>query len=421
MKQAARGATGGAAARRFRSFLIVAEVALAMTLLVGAGLMIRSFARLMAVETGFDPTGVITMRLSLPPSKYRDLVRWTTFHDDLVRRVSAIPGVEAAGVNSAVPLEGGGSEAGVVVEGHPMIPGKADAATLFQASSPDYLRAMRIHLLRGRYFTDRDTRDAPRVVIVDESLVRKLFGGAEPIGKRISFEFHGVGHGDPNPTVVWREIVGVVAHVRHYGIASEPPYGQLYAPFDQPPLYFEERRPTMALVARTSLAADPLVAAIRREVSALDPDVPVYAVQTMSAYLAQNTEQPRLSVVLLGGLAALALLLAMIGIYGVVSYNVTQRTQEIGVRMALGATRRDVLRMIVRHAGTLVGAGVIVGVLASLALGSVMRSLLFQVSPRDPLTMAAIAASLTVVAVVASVVPARRATRVDPVEALRAD
>jgi putative ABC transport system permease protein len=401
--------------------LIVAEVALALTLLVGAGLVIRSFARLTAVETGFDPAGVITMRLSLPAAKYRDLAAWTAFHDDLVRRVSAIPGVEAAGVNSAVPLEGGGSEAGVFVEGHPLVPGKADAATLFQASSPDYLRAMRIRLLAGRYFTDRDTRDAPRVAIVDESLVRKLFGNADPIGKRISFEFHGGGHGDPNPTVVWREIVGVVAHVHHYGIASEPPYVQLYTPFDQPPVYYEQRHPTMALVARAAMAPDALVAAIRREVSSLDPDVPIYGVQKMTTYLAQNTEQPRLSVVLLGGLGALALLLAVIGIYGVVSYDVTQRTPEIGLRMALGATRRDVVRMVVGHAGALVGAGVVVGILASLALGSVMRTLLFQISPRDPLTMGAIAALLAVVAVLASVVPARRATRIDPLDALRAD
>jgi putative ABC transport system permease protein len=421
IRQSARGATSGATARRFRSALIVGEVALALMLLVGAGLMIRSFARLMAVDTGFEPDGVVTMRLSVPASKYRDLARWTAFHDDLVRRVAAIPGVAAASVNSAVPLEGGGAEAGVFVEGRPAVPGKADAASLFQTSSPDYFRAMGIRLVRGRYFTDRDTSASAKVVIVDESLVRRLFPEADPIGRRISFESHGGSHGDADRAMIWREIVGVVAHVRHYGIAAEPPYVQIYTPFEQLPIYYEQRRPTMALVARTSLSPEALTAAIRREVASLDADIPVFGVQTMTTYLRQNTEQPRLSVVLLGGLGALALVLAVIGIYGVVSYSVTQRTQEFGVRMALGATGRDVLRMVVGQVSALIGAGIAIGVGASLALGSVMQGLLFQVSPRDPWTMTAIAAILAAVAIVASLLPARRATRVDPLVALRAE
>jgi putative ABC transport system permease protein len=421
MKQATRGTGTGAAARRFRSALIVAEVALALTLLVSAGLTIRSFARLVAVDTGFDPEGVVTMRVSLAAAKYRDLARWTTFHLELVRRVSAIPGVSAAGVNSAVPLEGGGAEAGVFAEGHPVGRGNADAGALFQACSPDYLRAMRIPLLRGRYFTDHDTRDGPRVVIVDESLVRKLFADTDPIGRRIAFETHGTGHDDPSPTVIWREIVGVVSHVRHYGIASEPPYVQLYTPVAQLPVYFEDRRPSMALIVRTTLAPDTLVAAIRREVGGMDQDIPVYGVQTMATYLAQSTEQPRLSAVMLGGLGALALLLATIGVYGVVSYTVTQRTREIGVRMALGATRRDVLRMVVAQVAALVAAGVVTGLAASMVLGSAVRTLLYQVSPHDPLTLGAVAALLAAVAIVAGVIPAWRATRVDPLVALRAE
>jgi putative ABC transport system permease protein len=419
IRQSGRGVTSGAGARRFRAGLIVAEVALALVLLVGAGLMIRSFARLMAVDTGFDPAGVITMRLSLPASKYGELERWTVFHDDLVRRVSAIPGVAAAGVNSAIPLEGGGAEAGVFVEGRPIVRGRGDR-TLFQTSSPDYLRAMGIRLLRGRYFTERDTRTSAPVVIVDESLVRKLFPGEEPIGRRISFESHGGGQGLPE-TIIWREIVGVVAHVRHYGVASEPPFVQLYTPFAQLPVYYEQRRPTMALLVRTSLAPEALGAAIRNEVARLDADIPIYGLQTMNTYLRQNTEQPRLSVVLLGGLGVLALVLAILGIYGVVSYSVTQRTQEFGVRMALGASPRHVLRMVIGQAGALIGAGVAIGIGVSLALGSVLRKMLFEMSPRDPATMTAVAALLAAVALVASVVPARRATRVDPLVALRAE
>jgi putative ABC transport system permease protein len=389
-------------------------------LLVGAGLMIRSFARLRAVDTGFDPRGVVTLRLAVPAAKYRELDRWTQFHEEVIRRVSALPGVAAAGVNSAVPLEGGAAEAGVFVEGHPLVPGKADAATMFQASSPDYLPAMGIRLVRGRYFTAQDSAAAPPVIIVDESLVRKLFPGTDPLGKRISFESHGGAHGE-SLSVTWREIVGVVAHVRHYGIASEPPYVQVYTPFEQLPVYVRDRHPAMALVARTTMAPEALAAAIRREVSAVDPDVPIYAVQTMTTYLAQNTEGPRLSMLLLGGLGALALVLALIGIYGVVSYSVAQRTREIGVRMALGASRGSVLRMIVRQAAVLIAVGVAIGVAGALAVGSLLRTLLFQVSPRDPQTLAAIAATLAAVALVASVVPARRATRVDPLTALRAE
>ena len=418
LKQTGRGG-GMAPSRRFRSALVVVEVAMALVLLVGAGLMIRSFARLMAIEPGFDPDGVVTMRLTLPPSKYTEQERWTAFYDELVRRVSGIPGVTAAGLNSALPLEGGGSESGVVVEGRPLPPpGTQGDMCLFQASTPDYFRAMGIRLVRGRPFSEHDRRGSTPVAIVDESLVTRLFPGEDPLGRRIAFEFRG---DRQNPNPIWREIVGVVSHVRHYGIASEPPFVQVYTPFDQLPLWFEQRRPSMALFARTPLATEALAAAIRREVGAIDRDIPIYNVQPMNTYLAQSTEQPRLSVMLLGGLGGLALLLAMIGIYGVVSYSVAQRTQEIGVRMALGATRRNVLGMVAVQAMALIAVGLIIGVGAALALGSLMQSMLFEVSPRDPATLAAIVAVLAVVAMVASLVPARRATRVDPIVALRTE
>jgi putative ABC transport system permease protein len=419
LQRAGRG-SGFARTRRFRSGLVVAEVALALVLLVGAGLMIRSFARLMAIDPGFDPGNVVTMRLTLPAAKYRELDRWIAFHDDLVHRVGAVAGVTAAGLNSALPLQGGGAEAGVLVEGRPLPPPESPGPTaLFQASSADYLRAMGVRLVRGRFLTDADTATAAPVVVVDESLVRRLFPDEDPIGRRIAFEFRGPSRDDPDP--VWREIVGVAGHVRHYDLATEPPFVQLYVPFAQLPIYFHNRRPSMALVVRTALPAETLTGAVRRELAAIDADIPLYAVQPMADYLSQATEQPRLSVVLLTGLGALALVLAVIGIYGVVSYSVAQRTQEIGVRVALGATRRDVYRMVVGEAGALIAAGLVVGVGASLALGSMIRSLLFEVSHRDPATVATIAALLALVALVASLVPARRATRVDPLVALRAE
>jgi putative ABC transport system permease protein len=333
--------------------------------------------------------------------------------------VSSIPGVAAAGLNSAVPLEGGGAESPVAAEGQPLPSRNAPAIMcLFQASTPDYLKAMGIPLIKGRSFTDRDTAGATPVAIVDESLVQKLFPRDEPIGKRIAFEFRGT---PANPNPIWREVVGVVRHVRHYGIASEPPFVQLYTPMDQLPYWFEDRRPSMALALRTTLAPEAVTATVRRELAQIDRDIPIYNVRTMKTYMAQDIEQPRLSLVLLSGLGGIALLLALIGIYGVVSYSVAQRTQEIGVRMALGATRKSVFHLVVGHTMALVAAGIVLGVAGGLALGSVMRTLLYQVSARDPWTFAAIAALLAVVGLAASIVPARRATRVDPLVALRTE
>ncbi len=408
-----------APSRRFRSALVIAEIALALVLLVGAGLMIRSFARLMAVDPGFDAQNVVTMRITLPASQYREQSHWLAFHDELLRRISAIPGVTAVGLNSALPLEGGGSEAPIIAEGQSLPePGKPGTMCLFQASSPDYLAAMGIALVKGRFFTANDVAGTTSVAIVDETLVRRVFGTEEPLGKRIAFEFGG---DHDHSTPIWREIVGVVRHVRHYGLASEPPFVQVYAPMKQLPMWFQQRRPSMAVAARTSLPAESLTPSVRKEVSAIDRDIPIYGVQTMKQYVDQNTEEPRLSVVLLIGFGGLALLLALMGIYGIVAYSVTERTQEIGIRMALGATRRSVLQLVLGQAIVLIGAGVALGLMASLALSSIMRSLLYQVSERDPSTFIAIALTLASVGLLASVLPARRATRVDPVVALRAE
>ena len=416
LSQSARG-SALAPSRRLRSTLVVVEVALALTLLVGAGLMIRSFTKLMSIETGFDAERVVTMRMTLPPAKYGELPAWIAFHENLVQRVAAVPGVTAVGLNSAIPLGGGGSESGVVVEGRPT-PGPGDQRTvcLFQASTNDYLRAMGIPLVKGRSFNEHDTASGAKVAIIDETFVSRLFPGEDPIGKRIAFEFRG----DQNtPDPIWREVVGVVRHVRHYGVATGPPFVQVYTPLAQLPIWYEQRRPAMALVARTAIAPETLTASVRREVAAIDPDIPLFGVQTMERYLAQNTEQPRLSVLMLGGLGALALVLAVIGIYGVVSYSVAQRTQEIGVRVALGATRRDVMRLVVGQAMAPVIVGVTLGVGAALALASLVRSMLFQVSERDPSTFVVVAVALAAVGLVASIVPALRATRVDPIVALR--
>jgi putative ABC transport system permease protein len=416
LKESVRG-SAGAAARRFRSALVVAEVALALMLLVGAGLMIRSFARLMAVDPGFTPERVVTMRLTLPDAKYPTIGGWTSFHQELIRRVTALPAVEAAGVNSSVPLEGGGNESSVMKEGDPPpSPDRPPTMTLFQTISPDYFAAMGIQLLKGRVFTDRDAGESTLVAVVDESLVRKLFPNDDPIGKRFSFESRG--HG-PDAQPIWREIIGVVRHVRHYGIAGEPPFGQVYTPFTQLPVYMQDRRPGMALMVRTRLEPQAVAASIRREVAAIDRDIPLWGVQTMDTYLAQNTEQPRLSMMLLTGFGALALVLSIVGIYGVLSYTVSQRTQEIGIRMALGASRRDVMRLVVGQGMVLTAIGIALGLALSYAASRWLTAMLFQVSPHDPPTFAIIAALLALVAFAATCVPGLRATRVSPIEALR--
>ena len=288
LKEAGRGSRVGGG--RMRSALVVGEVALSLVLLIGAGLTIRSFAALTAIDLGFDPSRVVTMRVSLPNARYPELARWQAFHREVLRRTAALPSVEAVGLNSSTPLEGGGSESEVRYEGQPppRSPKEEGTMCLFQAATPDYFRAMGISVVRGRAFTGSDTGDTTPVAVVEEALVQKFFPGADPIGKRIAFEISG-GHG-PGGQPIWREVVGVVRHVRHYGLVREPANLQVYAPLEQLPIYFRVRRPAMTLFARTPLAPEQLAASIRQVVSAIDRDVPIFSVQTMDGYVAQSTE-----------------------------------------------------------------------------------------------------------------------------------
>jgi putative ABC transport system permease protein len=329
--------------------------------------------------------------------------------------------MDAVALNSAVPLGGLGSESEVRYEGQPAPTSSHEEATttLFQAVTPDYFRAMGIPLRRGRSFDNRDSTDAARVAIVEEGLAQKFFPNADPIGKRIAFEFSGAHGADAQP--LWREIVGVVGHVRHYGLVREPANLQVYAPLEQLPIWFRDRRPTMTLFARTALAPPQVIASVRQAVSAIDKDVPVFGLQTMEQYVDQSTEQSRLSMTVLAMFAGLALVLSTLGIYGVLSYLVGRRTREIGIRLALGATRGSVLRLIVGHGMMLTITGIAIGLAAALALSRFLDSLLYGVSPHDPATFTAIAGLIAVVALAASYVPARRATLVNPIDTLRSE
>jgi putative ABC transport system permease protein len=416
LKEGGRGSR--AAGRHMRSALVVGEVALAVVLLVGAGLTIRSFAKLTAIDPGFDRSRVVTMRVSLPTARYPQVERWIAFHRELLRRAAVIPAVDAVGLNSSVPLEGGGNESEVRYEGQPPPRSIHEEATscLFQATSPDYFRAMGIAVVRGRPFSDRDTAETPPVAVVEEALVRAFFPDADPIGKRIAFEF--TTHG-PDIQPIWREVVGVVRHVRHYGLVREPENFQVYVPLEQLPIWFRDRRPTMTLFVRTPLEPALLAASIRQAVSGIDRDIPVFGIRPMTEYVEQQTEQSRLNTTLLGVFGALALMLASVGIYGVLSYLVGLRTHEIGVRLALGATRGDVMRLVLGHGMALTIAGVAIGLLAAWAVTRLLGGLIFGISPHDPATYAAMVAILAGVALLASYLPSRRAMRVDPLVTLR--
>jgi putative ABC transport system permease protein len=409
------GRTPGLGGRnRLLSTLVVGEVALALVLLNGAGLMIKSFSQLGTVDPGFRPDHVVTMRIALPDSEYTDTEAWYSFFRQLLRRVEALPGVVSVAVNNGIPLASGGTESGAVPDSRPVELG-AFASTLYQAVSEDYFVTNGIPLLRGRTFTEQDVETAPLVAIVDETMAEEFWPGEDPIGRRVAFEFEG---NQDTPEPIWREVVGVVGHVRHYDLKS-PSRVEVYAPYTQPPIWFDNRRPPLAVFAKTEGDPTGLVAAIEREVRALDANVPIYDVQTMDDVIFREVGTDRLLSGVLMTFAAVALLLAAIGIYGVMAYSVSQRTHEIGVRMALGAQLGDVVTLVLGRAMVLTAVGLTVGLGVSLLLSKTLTAVLYQVSTTDPETFMVTPLVLAAVAFAASYLPARRAARVDPVVALR--
>jgi putative ABC transport system permease protein len=405
------GRTGtGAGHRRLRSALVIIEIALALVLLVGAGLLIQTFLRLRALDIGVDTENVLTARTLLPRSKYGELPKRAAFYQQVLERVRALPGVVSAGYTTAVPLTWKGGTSSFTVEGREQGPVK-DALT--RQVSPGYMETMGIRLRRGRFFDDRDGAQSQPVSIINETMAHQFWPGGNALGKRFKF-------GLPDSQTPWVTVVGVVGDVKEMGLQA-PAKPEMFFPYQQPPNPFWFWNAPRDLTVRTS--GDPLsvAAAVRQAVWSVDRNQPVSNIRTMGHVLAEEVAQRRIGMMLLAAFAALALLLASLGIYGVLSYAVAQRTQEIGIRMALGADRKDVLRMVVTDGIRLATAGIAIGLGVSFALTRLMAGLLFGISASDPRTLGAVTLLLIAVALIACYVPARRAAKVDPMIALRCE
>jgi putative ABC transport system permease protein len=404
LKEGGKTSAEGASGRRLRSGLAASEVALALVLLIGSGLMLKSFTRLQRVAPGFDTERLLTMELALPRPKYKPGHRIISFTSDLLEKVSALPGVQGAATSFTVPLSGEAPTSTFAVEGRPAEPSGQVDNTQFQVVSPSFFQTMGIPLLRGRRFDSQDRSDSAGVVVINEAMAERFWPGQDPIGKRVTLKDFGSGD--------WLSVIGVVGSV-HYERLNLQPNLQMYLVYTQTPWK------DLALLVRTT--ADPMrtVASVRDKVREVDAELPVYNVRTMNDVVADSLARPRFNTQLISILTAVALTLTVIGVYGVISYSVTQRTQEIGLRMALGAQTPRILGMVIAQGLKLALLGIAIGLLAALLITRLMTSLLYGVSAKDPLIFLATPVLLVGVVLAACYVPARRAAKVDPMIALR--
>jgi putative ABC transport system permease protein len=405
LKEGGRTGSEGARRNRIRGVLVVGELAIAVVLLVGAGLLIQSLWRLRNVSPGFDSQNLLTFVVGIPEVKY-PTDKQEQFYRELVRRIESLPGVHSASSIIPLPLNGDAFVISFETEGRPVEKGNQPSADFF-AIEEGYFKTLGVSMLKGREFTERDNKTAPPVIIVNQAFAKKFFPGEEPIGKRIK---PGISTNSDKP--VMREIVGVVSDVRNRNLSSDVRAGY-FIPAPQMP--FNQ----MTLIVRTGNDPHSLITAVQNEVHAMDQEVPVFNIKTMEEYISATVATPRFNTTLLVIFAAVALVLTIVGLYGVMSYSVAQRTNEIGIRMALGAQTSDVLRLIVSQGFKLVLIGLGIGLIGAFALTRVIASLLFGVTTKDPLTFAAVAVLLALVALLACYIPARRATRLDPLHALR--
>jgi putative ABC transport system permease protein len=402
LKEGGRAGTAGRARQRLRGALVAGEFALALVLLVGAGLSIRSLSRLAQVDPGFQPRGVMSGILSLPASRYKEDGMKLSFYRAVLEKLSSLPAVESAAAVMPLPFSGSNWSASFGIEGRQQLPGDPGPHGDVRIVSPRYFATLGIPILAGRAFTDQDREGSDPVAMIDTSLARQYWPNENPLGKRIR-------RGTRRP---WATIVGVVGHVRHSELSSDSK-GVYYFPA------FQQALPFSALIIKSSSPSDTLAAAMRRVVSEVDPSQPVHDLKSMDIRVAESLGTRRFAVTLLGFFAVLAVVLAAIGIYGVISYSVTQRTQELGIRMALGAKRWQIFQLVLGQGMMLTSAGVLAGLLVSAYLVKWLSSQLFEVSRFDPLTFGVMAIILAIVAILACYIPALRATRVDPLEALR--
>jgi putative ABC transport system permease protein len=402
LKEGKRGSTGSVAGKRTRNVLVAAEVALSLVLLIGAGLMIKSLVRLQQVSLGFNPDNLLTAYLTLSPSKYAEDRQQVAFFQDALQRLQSLPGVQSVAATTALPLTVSLSGSDFRIEGHPEPEKGQEMIINTSGVSPDYFRTLGIPILKGREFSDRDRSGAPMAAIINNDLARIYFGNEDPIGKRISF--------DDRQT--WISIVGVTGDVKRFGLDSNAK-PEVFLPYLQSP------SSSMSFVIRSSADPSALTAAVKAQIQMIDRDLPLDEATTMKQLLSESNSGRRFNMLLLSVFAAVALLLAVVGIYGVMSYTVAQRTHEIGIRVAIGAQASDVFRMVISHGMMLVLIGIVVGLLGAFGLTRLMTTMLFGVEATDPTTFIAITTLLAVVAFVACYIPGRRATKVDPLVALR--
>jgi putative ABC transport system permease protein len=406
VKESGRGTAGSARNSRLRHALIIAEVALSVVLLAGAGLLFRSFLRLQAVNVGFTPQQLLTARMVPSGPEFKMVADYVKFYDQVLARVRAIPGVQQAGLINVLPLRKGPT-VGFRIEGRPILPADKWVPTNFRSVSPGYFQAMNIPILQGRAFTEQDDGNARAMVMINQALAERDFPGENAVGKRLTLK-NTTQNGQP----VWFEIIGVTANVRSTELREEAP-PDFYFTTEQSPL------DQMTLVIRSTQEPGSLAPSLRQAVAEINKSVPLSDIQTMDHIVSESVTQPRFNVFLLGLFSGIALLLSAAGIYGVTAYTVTQRTQELGIRLALGAQVRDILKMILGQGMIVIGIGLVIGLAAAVALTRLMRSLLFGIGETDPVTFGAITLVLLLVALAACYLPARRAAKVDPLIALR--
>jgi putative ABC transport system permease protein len=409
LKEGGRGALTTRGGARMRTTLVIAEVALAVTLLAGAGLLIRSFSRLASVDPGFQVKPALTFELSLPDSRYEERERQVAFFDQLLPRLQAIPGVTTAAGVISLPLSGTSLVLTFEVEGRPPLPPAQQPAMQVRIATTNYFKAIGIPLKRGRAFSEQDRMSTPQVAVITEAAARQYFPGEDPIGKRIK-----LGWGN-NGKYAGGEVVGIIGDIKDAGL-DEPNPPQIFLPYSQWPVQ------SMAILLETAVPPETVAEPARQAVYSVDGNLPVGNVRTLQQLVARSISQPRFYMTLLSVFAAVALTLAAVGIFGVLSYAVAQRTREIGIRMALGAHESTVLGLVVREAMVMAGAGVVIGLAAALLLTRwLVAQLLFETSAHDPTTFVVVAVLLSAVSLLAAYLPARRATRVDPIVALRAE